>query len=240
MITAQDIREKTFERARINGYDVNSVDDFLEEVAESITAQQKEISVMTQKMKVLVGKIEEYRANEEALNLSILSAQKLAVQIENDAKERAAAIVADAENTANARLGGLDAEVNDLNRRLEIAQGDVIAFYEKIDSFLGAQSEKVRAILFKEKPAAPEAEEEPEADIEEPAYEEDITIYEEPEAEEEIEAAGEDAIAETVRSIEDSVARIQPEPTFDLDFSAIKSKPVKKEKKVDHTKVFDF
>ena len=30
MITAQDIREKTFEKARIGGYDMSSVDDFLE------------------------------------------------------------------------------------------------------------------------------------------------------------------------------------------------------------------
>ena len=34
MITAQDIREKTFEKSRMNGYDMASVDDFLEEVAE--------------------------------------------------------------------------------------------------------------------------------------------------------------------------------------------------------------
>ena len=80
MITAQDIREKTFEKSRMNGYDMASVDDFLEELAEDISASQKETAVLKSKMKVLVDKIEEYRANEEALNLAILSAQKLAVQ----------------------------------------------------------------------------------------------------------------------------------------------------------------
>ena len=29
MITAQDIRERTFEKARFNGYDMADVDDFL-------------------------------------------------------------------------------------------------------------------------------------------------------------------------------------------------------------------
>ena len=29
MITAQDIREKTFEKAKIGGYDMAEVDDFL-------------------------------------------------------------------------------------------------------------------------------------------------------------------------------------------------------------------
>ena len=87
MITAQDIREKTFEKSRMNGYDMASVDDFLEELAEDIGASQKENAVLKSKMKVLVDKIEEYRANEEALNLAILSAQKLAVQIESEARQ---------------------------------------------------------------------------------------------------------------------------------------------------------
>ena len=46
MITAQDIREKTFEKSRIGGYDMASVDNFLEEIADDITAAQKENSVL--------------------------------------------------------------------------------------------------------------------------------------------------------------------------------------------------
>ena len=41
MITAQDIREKTFEKSRLSGYDMASVDDFLEDLAKDITAAQK-------------------------------------------------------------------------------------------------------------------------------------------------------------------------------------------------------
>ena len=104
MITAQDIREKAFEKAR-NGYDMATVDDFLEELADEISAAQKENAVLKSKMKVLVDKIEEYRSNEEALNMAILSAQKLAVQIENEARQRASATIADAEAKAQAVLG---------------------------------------------------------------------------------------------------------------------------------------
>ena len=99
MITAQDIREKAFEKAR-NGYDMATVDDFLEELADEISAAQKENAVLKSKMKVLVDKIEEYRTNESALNQAILSAQKLSVQIENDARTRSANIVAEAEAKA--------------------------------------------------------------------------------------------------------------------------------------------
>ena len=102
MITAQDIREKTFEKSRMNGYDMASVDDFLEEIAEDISSAQKENAVLKSKMKVLVDKIEEYRANEEALNMAILSAQKLAVQIESEARQRAASMIEDAERQVKA------------------------------------------------------------------------------------------------------------------------------------------
>ena len=107
MITAQDIREKTFEKSRIGGYDMASVDNFLEEIADDITAAQKENSVLKSKMKVLVDKIEEYRANEEALNLAVISAQKLAVQIEADARTRAAAMIADAEKQVKLAVGSI-------------------------------------------------------------------------------------------------------------------------------------
>lgn len=103
MITAQDIREKTFEKARFSGYDMASVDDFLEELAEDVTATQKENAVLKSKMKVLVDKIEEYRANEDALNMAVLSAQKLAVQIENDARARASAMLAEATSRSRRR-----------------------------------------------------------------------------------------------------------------------------------------
>ena len=41
MITAQDIREKGFEKSRLGGYDMAAVDEFLEEIADDITASQK-------------------------------------------------------------------------------------------------------------------------------------------------------------------------------------------------------
>ena len=76
MITAQDIREKTFEKSKFGGYDMAEVDDFLEQLADDLTSSQKETAVLKSKMKVLVDKIEEYRSNESALNQSIISARK--------------------------------------------------------------------------------------------------------------------------------------------------------------------
>ena len=146
MITAQDIREKTFEKARMGGYDMASVDDFLEELADEITAAQKENAVLKSKMKVLVDKIEEYRANEEALNMAILSAQKLAVQIESEARQRASATVAEAEAKAQAVIGSIDQERISYEKRLVEAKEAKANFIAEAKALVQAQLEKLSAI----------------------------------------------------------------------------------------------
>lgn len=146
MITAQDIREKTFEKARINGYDMASVDDFLEELADEIAAAQKENAVLKSKMKVLVDKIEEYRANEEALNMAILSAQKLAVQIESEARQRASATVAEAEAKAQAVIGSIDAERVAQEQRLADAKAAKSKFISDAKALFQAQLDQLIAI----------------------------------------------------------------------------------------------
>ena len=104
MITAQDIREKTFEKSTFGGYAMNEVDDFLDELANDIAASQKEASVLRGKMKVLVEKIEEYRGSEEEMNRALVSAQKLAKSIEEESRQKADTLVAEAQEKADAIL----------------------------------------------------------------------------------------------------------------------------------------
>ena len=187
MITAQDIREKTFEKSKFGGYDMASVDDFLEELADDITASQKENAVLKSKMKVLVDKIEEYRANEEALNLAVLSAQKLAVQIENDARQRANAMLADAERQVKAIVGSIEEETAKQEKKLADAQAATNKFIEGIRAMCNAQLKNLDSILGGLVPAA------------------------------EAPKAKKNDVEEAVRSIESSIAQIKPEPTVKLN-----------------------
>lgn len=143
MITAQDIREKTFEKSRLNGYDMASVDDYLEELAEEITAAQKENATLKAKMKVLVEKIEDYRANETALNNAVLSAQKLAVQIESEARARADAMVADADKQAKARIGSIEDDVAFAEKRLADAKAASRKFFDGMRAMCHAQLKNI-------------------------------------------------------------------------------------------------
>lgn len=100
MLTPQNFREKTFERAVFGGYDMGAVDDFLEEAANDYAAIAKENMVLKSKMKVLVDKIEEYRATEDSMRLTLLSAQKLSMQIEQESRDKAETLLTDSKNEA--------------------------------------------------------------------------------------------------------------------------------------------
>ena len=64
MFTPQEIQEQTFSKAVFGGYDMQQVDDFLEPLTEDYITLYKENSVLKAKMKILVEKLEEYRAQE--------------------------------------------------------------------------------------------------------------------------------------------------------------------------------
>jgi len=224
MITAQDIREKTFEKSRMNGYDMASVDDFLEELAEDIGASQKENAVLKSKMKVLVDKIEEYRANEEALNMAILSAQKLAVQIESEARQRAAAMIEDAERQVKAKVGSIQDQTAAEERRLSDAQTATKIFLDKAKALCSEHLTRLGVIggeleLPEEEPEVAEVEEEEEV----PVVTDDVDID------------------EAVRSIEEQVSRPSaPEPALDLDLSDFDLAPAPKRKNLSSTQSFNL
>ena len=131
-MTPQDIREKTFEKAMFGGYDMAAVQNYQEEVAAELANAQKEIAVLKGKMKVLVDKIEEYRASEDAMRLAILSAQKVGKQIEDDAKASADKILSEAKNTSDRILGGLQHETANEEAKLLAAKTSCAKFLEDV------------------------------------------------------------------------------------------------------------
>lgn len=131
-MTPQDIREKTFEKAMFGGYDMAAVQNYQEEVATELANAQKEIAVLKGKMKVLVDKIEEYRASEDAMRLAILSAQKVGKQIEDDAKTNADKILSEAKNTSDRILGGLQHETANEEAKLLTAKTSCAKFLEDV------------------------------------------------------------------------------------------------------------
>ncbi len=246
MITAQDIREKTFDKAKFGGYDMASVDDFLEDLAEEVTASQKENAVLKSKMKILVDKIEEYRANEEALNMAVLSAQKLAVQIESEARARANAMLAEADRQVNAKIGSIAEQADAEENRLAAAKSATLKFLDSMREVCNKQLQNIEDIgngfIPEEKAAAQAAAAEAAAQA---AAQAAARAAAQAAAQAAARATAQAAapapsIDDAVRSIERSVSRIQPEESVNIDISPAIDVPAKPESRLDSTQPFSF
>ena len=156
-MTPQDIREKTFEKAMFGGYDMAAVQNYQEEVAAELANAQKEIAVLKGKMKVLVDKIEEYRASEDAMRLAILSAQKVGKQIEDDAQARADKILSEAKNTSDRILGGLQHETANEEAKLLNAKTSCAKFLEDVRNLCLTQLEYLDGVAGSKAASAPRA-----------------------------------------------------------------------------------
>ena len=126
MFTPQEVSEKTFPKtsALTAGYNMAAVDEFLDPLTEDYTALYKENAALKAKLKVLAEKIEEYRSTEDAMRTTLVTAQKLATKLVQEAQtqKRAAA----ARQTAT-----LEQQTAAAEQKLRLAQ-------QKLTEFIGA------------------------------------------------------------------------------------------------------
>ena len=76
MLTPQDLQEVSFEKAKIGGYVMKSVDEFLEPLMDDYITLYKENAVLKSKMRLLVERLESYRANEAEMKAAAEKARK--------------------------------------------------------------------------------------------------------------------------------------------------------------------
>lgn len=146
MITAQDIREKSFEKAVFGGFDMSEVDDYLEQIAVELGAIQKENAVLKAKMKVLVDKIEEYRGSERDMHEAILSAQKMGSMIEKDSRDKGERILSEAVAEAERIKRQARDEVENEKTRLAEAQRSSAEFIDSMNKLCNMQLEFLQRI----------------------------------------------------------------------------------------------
>ncbi len=114
MLTPAKIKNHHFEAAGRNAYKADGVDRFFEEVAESYEQMFRENGDMYKKISLLAERLEEYRKDEDNIRNALLTAQRMAEQIQREAKEKADALLADAELRAKTENERIDAETSQL------------------------------------------------------------------------------------------------------------------------------
>ena len=102
MFTPQQIDQISFGRSTFGGYDMQQVDEFLEPLTEDYVTLYKENALLKSKMRVLVGKLEEYRKNEASMKDAVINAQKTCDKMVAEAEAKCAKMLSNASATAAA------------------------------------------------------------------------------------------------------------------------------------------
>ena len=102
MLTPQQIDQVSFGRSTFGGYDMQQVDEFLEPLTEDYVTLYKENALLKSKMRVLVGKLEEYRKNEASMKDAVINAQKTCDKMVAEAEAKCAKMLSNASAAAAA------------------------------------------------------------------------------------------------------------------------------------------
>lgn len=167
MFTPQEVSEKVFPKASFGGggYSMAAVDEFLDALTEDYTALFKDNVTLKAKLKVLAEKIEEYRSTEEAMRQALLTAQKMAAKLVQEAQAEKEQILAEARTEAQAEIHRLDDERAAAEQRLRMAEEKTAEFIRRSEELCRAQSEFLKALPELELAAAPAEAEKQEDDV---------------------------------------------------------------------------
>lgn len=146
MITPLDIENKKFSRQMMNGYNVDEVDDFLDEITADYERLYKENNEAKEKVLNLESDINHYKTLESTLNNTLLMAQKTADEVKNVAKQQAEQIINDAQADARHSLTELEQQITLKQRELEEVIKKFDVYKAKMESLLISQLEMLKEV----------------------------------------------------------------------------------------------
>lgn len=146
MITPLDIENKKFSKQMMNGYNVEEVDDFLDDLTVDYSKNYKEITELRAKVDELNKSLEHYKTIEETLQNTLIMAQSTADDIKNVAKQQADQIINEAKGTAKQQADNLENEIVAKKKELEEVKKQFDIYKAKMESLLISQLELLKDV----------------------------------------------------------------------------------------------
>ena len=146
MITPLDIENKKFSKQMMNGYSVEEVDDFLDELTIDYSKNYKYLSEVKKKVEELKNRLEHYKTIEATLQNTLVMAQETAEEVKNVAKQKADQIIKEARSSAQKQASELDNEITAKQKALEDVKKQFDIYKAKMESLLISQLELLKEI----------------------------------------------------------------------------------------------
>ncbi len=146
MLTPLDIENKKFSKQMVNGYNVEDVDDFLDEVTVEYQRMYKELNELNSKIEELNAGMARYKTIEGTLQETLIMAQSTAEEVKNVAKQQADQIIKDAEASAKTAVEELNAQIATKKKELEDVKKQFDIYKAKMESLLISQLELLKEV----------------------------------------------------------------------------------------------
>ena len=153
MFTPQQIEQISFNKQTFGGYDMQAVDEFLEPLTEDYITLYKENALLKNKMRVLVGKLEEYRQNEASMKDAIVNAQKACDKMIKEAETKCTQMLNEANAAAIENAKNSDALIAEETARVEEAKRAASEKIQKIEEQIKACAQTLAQIREANRPA---------------------------------------------------------------------------------------
>lgn len=152
MLSVVDIQNKEFKRSKIGGYNIEDVNDYLEQIIKSYQEILNENYALKDKVNVLNESVQYYRTMESTIQNVLVLADKTAQdtkaaayekaeQIKKEADERADKITMLAEERVARIIDQGRQEAYELSQKVEEARSQYIAYKSQFKQILQAQLE---------------------------------------------------------------------------------------------------
>lgn len=141
MLSPVDIQNKEFRKAKIGGYNVDEVNDFLEEVLQAYQQINKENYELKDKVNMLTENMQYYRTMETTLQNALVLAEKTAQDTKSLAYEKAAQIKRDAEQRSETTLEQTRQELYALSHKIDELKQQYLGYKVQIKQILQTQLE---------------------------------------------------------------------------------------------------
>ncbi len=146
MITPLDIENKKFSKQMMNGYNVEEVDDFLDDLTADYSKNYKEIAELRTQVEELNKSLEHYKTIESTLQNTLIMAQTTAEDIKNVAKQQADQIINEAKSSAKQQADELENQIVLKTKELDDIKKQFDIYKAKMESLLISQLELLKDV----------------------------------------------------------------------------------------------
>jgi len=146
MITPLEIENKKFSKQMMNGYSVEEVDEFLDDITADYEKAYRDSTDLKAKLEEMERSLAHYKTIEDTLQNTLVMAQSTADEVKEVARQQAEQIIKEAEGNARKAVDDLGQEIIMKKKELEDIKKQFDVYKAKMESLLISQLELLKDI----------------------------------------------------------------------------------------------